>query len=176
LAGSELKTGKILSQYQERENFMKQYMVKPKSTVNLSKWDPNDTGDFKGGKKEGQAEVRKLHAKLESLQELLFAEHWHKVLVVFQAMDTGGKDGTIRRVFDGVNPAGVRVASFKAPTSEELEHDFLWRIHKEAPGSGEMVILTGVTMRMCWSCVCMTLSRRKSGAGASIRSTSLSAC
>ncbi|HKJ38608.1 MAG TPA: polyphosphate kinase 2 family protein [Anaerolineales bacterium] len=119
---------------------MKQYMVKPESTVKLSKWDPNDTGDFKGGKKEGQAEVRKLNAKLESLQELLFAEHKHKVLVVMQAMDTGGKDGTIRRVFDGVNPAGVRVASFKAPTSEELDHDFLWRIHKEAPGSGEMVI------------------------------------
>ena len=119
---------------------MKQYMVKPKSTVKLSKWDPNDTGDFEGGKKEGQAETRKLNSMLESLQELLYAEHKHKVLVVFQAMDTGGKDGTIRRVFDGVNPAGVRVASFKAPTSEELDHDFLWRIHKETPGSGEMVI------------------------------------
>jgi PPK2 family polyphosphate:nucleotide phosphotransferase len=62
------------------------------------------------------------------------------VLIVFQAMDTGGKDGTIRRVFDGVNPAGVRVVSFKAPTSEELDHDFLWRVHKATPGNGEMVI------------------------------------
>ena len=140
LDGVAPKTGKIFYIHKERENFMKQYMVKPESTVRLSKWDPNDTGDFKGGKKEGQTEVRKLNAKLESLQELLFAEHKHKVLVVMQAMDTGGKDGTIRRVFDGVNPAGVRVASFKAPTSEELDHDFLWRIHKEAPGSGEMVI------------------------------------
>jgi len=57
-----------------------------------------------------------------------------------QAMDTGGKDGVIRRVFDGVNPQGVRVASFKVPTPEELEHDYLWRVHKVTPGDGEMVI------------------------------------
>ena len=55
-------------------------------------------------------------------------------------MDTGGKDGAIRRVFSGVNPAGVRVASFKAPTPEELEHDYLWRVHRQVPGNGEMVI------------------------------------
>ena len=119
---------------------MKQYLVKPETKVKLSKWDPNDTGDFKGGKEEGAAELEKLNSKLEALQELLFAEHKHKVLVVLQAMDAGGKDGTIRHVFDGVNPAGVRVASFKAPTSEELDHDYLWRVHKEVPGKGEMVI------------------------------------
>jgi PPK2 family polyphosphate:nucleotide phosphotransferase len=70
----------------------------------------------------------------------LFAEHKHKVLIILQAMDAGGKDGTIRHVFEGVNPAGVRVASFKSPTPEELDHDFLWRIHKVVPASGEMVI------------------------------------
>ncbi len=86
------------------------------------------------------AELEKLNDKLEALQELLFAEHKHKVLIVLQAMDTGGKDGVIRRVFDGVNPAGVRVASFKAPTPEELDHDYLWRIHRQVPGKGEMVI------------------------------------
>jgi len=59
---------------------------------------------------------------------------------VLQAMDTGGKDGTIQHVFEGVNPQGVRVASFKAPTTEELDHDYLWRIHPPAPGKGEMVI------------------------------------
>ncbi len=119
---------------------MKQYLVKPERKIKLSKYDPGDTGDFKGGKKEGLAKLEKLNGKLENLQELLFAEHKHKVLVVLQAMDTGGKDGVIRRVFDGVNPAGVRVASFKTPTPEELEHDFLWRIRKQLPDNGEMVI------------------------------------
>ena len=119
---------------------MKRYFVEPGKKVDLSKWDPNDTGDFKGGKKEGLAQIETLNARLESLQELLYAEHKHKVLVVLQAMDTGGKDGAIRRVFDGVNPQGVRVASFKVPTEEELDHDFLWRVHKVTPGKGEMVI------------------------------------
>ncbi len=119
---------------------MKKFLIKPETKVKLSKWDPNDTGDFNGGKEEGLAKLEKLNGKLESLQELLFAEHKHKVLIVLQAMDTGGKDGAIRRVFDRVNPAGVRVASFKAPTAEELDHDFLWRIHKQVPGKGEMVI------------------------------------
>ncbi len=119
---------------------MKQYLVKPESKVTLSEWDPNDTGKFKGGKKKGLAQLEKLNDKLEALQELLFAEHKHKVLIVLQAMDTGGKDGVIRRVFDGVNPSGVRVVSFKAPTPEELAHDFLWRIRKGVPNIGEMVI------------------------------------
>ena len=119
---------------------MKKYRVKPKTKIKLSEWDPNDTNDFKGRKEEGLAQVEKLNSKLEELQELLYAEHKHKVLVIFQAMDTGGKDGAIRRVFDGVNPSGVRVASFKTPTPEELDHDYLWRVHKQVPGSGEIVI------------------------------------
>ena len=119
---------------------MKQYLVKPGSKVKLSAWDPNDTGKFKGGKKKGLDQLEKLNDKLESLQELLFAEHKHKVLIVLQAIDTGGKDGVIRHVFDGVNPSGVRVVSFKAPTPEELAHDFLWRIRKGVPDIGEMVI------------------------------------
>jgi PPK2 family polyphosphate:nucleotide phosphotransferase len=119
---------------------MKQFLVKPDTKVKLSKCDPNDTGDFKDGKKEGLAQLEKLNGKLDTLQELLFAEHKHKLLVVLQAMDTGGKDGTIRGVFRGVNPAGVRVAGFNVPTPEELNHDYLWRIHKEVPGKGEVVI------------------------------------
>ena len=119
---------------------MKQYRVRPETKIKLSKWDPNDTGGIQGGKKEGLSQLEKLNVKLEELQELLFAEHKHKVLIVLQAMDTGGKDGAIRRVFNGVNPAGVRVASFKAPTTEELNHDYLWRAHKAVPGKGEMVI------------------------------------
>lgn len=119
---------------------MQQYKVKPDSKVDLSKWNPNDTGEFKGGKEAGLAEVGKLTTRLGELQELLYAEGKHKVLVVLQALDTGGKDGTIRRVFSGVNPQGVHVASFKVPTPEELAHDFLWRIHKVVPGKGEMTI------------------------------------
>ena len=119
---------------------MKQYQIRHGTRVKFSEWDPNDTGDFRGGKKEGLAQLEKLNDQLETLQELLFAEHRHKVLVVLQAMDTGGKDGAIRRVFDGANPAGVRVASFKAPTAEELDHDYLWRVHRVTPGKGEMVI------------------------------------
>lgn len=119
---------------------MKQYRVKPDTKVDLSEWDPNDTGEFKGGKKKALAEVEKMNDKLEALQELLYAEHKHKVLIIFQGMDTGGKDGAIRRVFNKVDPVGVRVASFKAPTPEELDHDFLWRVHKQVPGSGEIVI------------------------------------
>ncbi|MEW6239910.1 MAG: polyphosphate kinase 2 family protein [Chloroflexota bacterium] len=119
---------------------MKRYLVKPGTKVRLSKWDPNDKGDFDGGKEQGLAEVERLNTKLEALQELLFAEGKHKVLIVLQAMDTGGKDGVIRRVFDGVNPQGVRVAPFKVPTQEELAHDYLWRVHKAVPGKGEIVI------------------------------------
>jgi PPK2 family polyphosphate:nucleotide phosphotransferase len=119
---------------------MKRFLVKPDTKVKLSAWDPNDMGKFKGGKKDGLVKLEKLNEKLESLQELLFAEHKHKVLVILQAMDTSGKDGVIRRVFDGVNPSGVRVVSFKAPTPEELAHDFLWRVRKGVPGIGEMVI------------------------------------
>jgi len=119
---------------------MKQYLVKPGSKVDLSAWDPNDAGGYEGKKKKALAEVTKLDRKLDALQELLYADHRHKVLIVLQGTDTGGKDGTIRHVFEGVNPQGVRVASFKIPTPEELEHDYLWRIHKEVPGAGEMVI------------------------------------
>ena len=122
---------------------MKQYRVAPKSKVELDdfdKWDPDDKGHFGVSKSQAEELLREMNARLEALQELLYAEGKHKVLIVLQAMDTGGKDGTIRHVFEGVNPAGVGVASFKVPNSEELAHDYLWRIHKQTPGRGQMVI------------------------------------
>ena len=119
---------------------MDRYRVKPGSRVDLSEWDPSDKGAFPEGKNEGRKRLLELNQRLEELQELLYAEHKHKVLIVLQAMDTGGKDGTIRHVFEGVNPQGVRVASFKKPTPEELDHDFLWRVHKQVPAKGEIVI------------------------------------
>lgn len=116
------------------------YRVKPKQKIDLSEWDPNDKSGWDEGKKEAKDELLKINKELEALQELLFAENKHKILIVLQAMDTGGKDGVIRSVFDGTNPSGVRVAAFKQPTQQELSHDFLWRIHKQTPGNGEIVI------------------------------------
>ena len=119
---------------------MDRYRVKPGDKVDLTNWDPNDKTVFPMGKKGGKEQLNQLNNELESLQELLYAEGKHKVLIVLQAMDTGGKDGVIRHVFDGVNPQGVKVASFKAPTRVELAHDYLWRVHQHTPGKGEIAI------------------------------------
>lgn len=119
---------------------MKSFRLEPGKQISIKDLDPASTGDYRNGKKEGLKELEGLLQELDSLQELLYAEHKHKVLVVLQAMDTGGKDGTIRRVFEGVNPQGVRVASFKVPTPVEMDHDYLWRVHQQVPGNGEMVI------------------------------------
>jgi PPK2 family polyphosphate:nucleotide phosphotransferase len=116
------------------------YRVKEGEKVSLRARSPADTSGFHGGEAEALEGSKKLAMKLERLQEVLYAEHKHKVLIVLQAMDTGGKDGTIKKVFEGVNPQGVRVAHFRTPTPEESDHDFLWRVHAEVPGSGEMVI------------------------------------
>ena len=83
------------------------------------------------------------------LQERLYAESAQSLLVVLQAMDAGGKDGTIRHVFRGLNPLGVQVASFKAPTPEELAHDFLWRVHPHAPRAASIACSTAATTRTC---------------------------
>jgi len=99
------------------------YRVKPGKQIKLEEWDPNSTAAAPGNKKETKHELLNLNVELDRLQELLYAEHKHKMLIVLQGMDTSGKDGTIRHVFEGVNPQGVRVASFKIPTQEELEHD-----------------------------------------------------
>jgi PPK2 family polyphosphate:nucleotide phosphotransferase len=114
--------------------------ARPGSPVELSAWDPNDTSPFAGDKGDAKELLDKLNDELEELQELLYAEHKHKVLLVLQGMDTSGKDGTIRHVFEGVNPQGVRVASFKVPTRIELDHDYLWRVHSQVPGKGEIAI------------------------------------
>ena len=109
---------------------------KPGSKVNLQQYDPDYNDDF--DEKSAEAEVTKLKTKIEGLQEKLYAEGKQSLLVVFQAMDTGGKDGVIRKVFEGVNPQGVVVTSFKAPTPEELAHDFLWRVHHSTPARGHI--------------------------------------
>jgi PPK2 family polyphosphate:nucleotide phosphotransferase len=119
---------------------MDRYRISPGTKVDLNQRDPNDKSLFPLSKAEGKVILKQLNRELESLQELLYAEGKHKLLIILQAMDTGGKDGTIRHVFEGVNPQGVKVASFKVPTEVELAHDYLWRVHQHTPGSGEMAI------------------------------------
>lgn len=119
---------------------MKRYLVEPGKKIVLAERNPSDTKAFEGGKEKGLMALQELNLELQALQEVLYAEQKHRVLVVLQAMDTGGKDGAIRRVFEGVNPQGVKVASFKVPSQEEMAHDFLWRVHKVVPGDGELVI------------------------------------
>ncbi len=115
------------------------YRVAPGTYFNLRNFDAADTGDYPSGdsgRKAARAELRGLIRRMTRLQNLLYADGSRALLVVFQALDAGGKDGTIRRVMSGVNPQGVLVSSFKKPTEEELAHDFLWRIHKAAPRKG----------------------------------------
>jgi PPK2 family polyphosphate:nucleotide phosphotransferase len=119
---------------------MQKFRILPGTNVNLNDWDPSDRSLAPGNKSETEPELLRLNGELETLQELLYAEHQHKILIVLQGTDTSGKDGTIRHVFNGVNPQGVRVASFKVPTPIELDHDYLWRIHKQVPGKGMMTI------------------------------------
>ncbi len=119
---------------------VERYRVLPGSRVELSEWDPEDQQLYDGSKEKGKKALLPLNQRLETLQELLYAENKHKLLVVLQGADTAGKDGTIRHVFEGVNPQGVKVASFKVPTPVELAHDYLWRVHQQMPGRGEIVI------------------------------------
>jgi PPK2 family polyphosphate:nucleotide phosphotransferase len=119
---------------------MHKYQVPGGKKFSINDIDPDDTALWKTGKKEAKKAIKQLREELIYLQRLLYAEHKHKVLIVLQAMDSGGKDGTIRSIFKGVNPQGVRVANFKVPTSVELAHDYLWRIHKQTPKKGEIVI------------------------------------
>lgn len=91
-------------------------------------------------KEKTKAKTAKLLEELDELQNLLFAECRHSVLVVIQGMDASGKDGAIKNIFGTLNPQGVLVKSYKAPTSEELSHDFLWRIHQHCPAKGMIQI------------------------------------
>ena len=119
---------------------MKEHMVKPGDKLDLEKIDANDCGEWEGRKEEAKLRLLELSAKLEKFQETMYAEHKQRILIILQAMDGGGKDGTIRSVFEGVNPQGVRVVSFKVPTLTELDRDYLWRVHSQVPAKGEIVI------------------------------------
>ncbi|MEY2439887.1 MAG: hypothetical protein QOI34_1272 [Verrucomicrobiota bacterium] len=115
---------------------MKTAIVKarPGHKLALSKIDPDDTGS---ATKQGAVKrFDELREEINVLQQKLYAEHRQSLLVVFQAMDTGGKDGAIKTLCSGLNPAGLWIRSFKVPTPPELEHDFLWRAHQVTPPKG----------------------------------------
>jgi PPK2 family polyphosphate:nucleotide phosphotransferase len=118
---------------------MDNYQVKPRSRVQLSDHDPDDTGNYQKtdeGKALAKKETERRVARLSRLQERLYANGNQSLLIVLQGMDTSGKDGTIRNVMSGVNPQGCKVVSFKTPSNNELAHDFLWRVHREVPAKG----------------------------------------
>jgi PPK2 family polyphosphate:nucleotide phosphotransferase len=119
---------------------MQRYRVTDGKDFTLAKWDPSDQAGFEGGKSDGRAELGRLTARLDELQEKFYADGRHKLLVVLQGTDTSGKGGAIRKAFEGLDPSGVHVASFKAPTELELAHDFLWRIHPHVPTNGQIAI------------------------------------
>ncbi|MBL8602337.1 MAG: polyphosphate kinase 2 family protein [Myxococcales bacterium] len=113
------------------------YLVKPGRKVKLSDIDPDDTGSIKS-RADAEALLEDDCEALYGLQERLYAENKRAVLVVLQAMDTGGKDGTVKHVLSGLNPSGVEIHSFKAPSADERDHDFLWRIYQRVPRYGNI--------------------------------------
>lgn len=119
-------------------NTVARWLAEPGKPLRLSKVETSSTAGAPGDEAVTEAALARITGKLQTLQERLWAEHSRSVLVVLQATDTGGKDGTIRHVFGNINPQGVRVTSFKSPSPQELEHDFLWRIHLAVPGKGEI--------------------------------------
>jgi PPK2 family polyphosphate:nucleotide phosphotransferase len=118
---------------------MDHYLIPPNAQIKLAELDPEETS-LAPDKEQAKDQVDARKEELVELQELLYAEHKHKLLIVLQAMDTGGKDSTIRHVFGPVNPQGIRVANFKVPTALELDHDYLWRVHQQTPRTGEITI------------------------------------
>lgn len=120
-------------------DYRKKFVVKPGSKFKISGIDPDHTGGF-ANKKEAMEKLQENREKLAKLQYQLYSESRQSLLIVLQAMDAGGKDGTINHVLAPMNPQGCRVQGFKAPNPVEKAHDFLWRIHHNAPKQGEVVI------------------------------------
>jgi PPK2 family polyphosphate:nucleotide phosphotransferase len=120
-------------------NFVKQLMVRPGKRVKLSRYDAADTFGYEKGP-EAKKLVEKAVARLDELQNILYADNTRSVLILLQGMDAAGKDGTIRHVMSGVNPQGCSVTPFKVPSHEEAQHDFLWRAHLAVPGRGQIGI------------------------------------
>ena len=115
------------------------FIAKPNTKVELSKIKTDFTGDYKS-KSDAEKDLKKNIKKMTRLQDKLYAEDKYSMLIIFQAMDAAGKDGTIKHVMSGLNPQGTQVFSFKQPSAEELNHDYLWRINKCLPERGRIGI------------------------------------
>ena len=120
-------------------DYRKRFRVKPGSKFRLSDHDPGFTDKYES-EEEAKAELDHYQRRLRELQDRLYVGQTYSLLIVLQALDTGGKDGTINHVLGAMNPQGCRVAHFREPSAEEAAHDFLWRAHKAAPQRGEVVI------------------------------------
>lgn len=119
---------------------MLQYKYTSLCPLDLNQFDCDGTSPINIDKKSARAEIAQINEEIFEIQRRLYGHKNHKVLIVLQGMDTSGKNGVIRNVFSGLNPQTVHVASFEKPTSQELSHDYLWRVHQHTPAMGEIVI------------------------------------
>ena len=116
-----------------------QYRVNPKK-FSLKDFDTNDQSERSGDKTKDMLALEKLASEINFLQDILYAQSQHKILLILQGMDASGKDGTVRHVFSACDPLGIRLANFRGPTEDELAHDYLWRAHQQVPQKGEIVV------------------------------------
>jgi polyphosphate kinase 2 (PPK2 family) len=123
-----------------------EYLAKPGKKIKLKSYSTS-TKNKPLEKARGEELLARGIQELANLQDMLYAHNEYSVLIVFQAMDAAGKDGTIKHLMSGLNPSGVKVSSFKTPSSTELDHDYFWRHYKELPARGE---ITDLIMKMYW--------------------------
>ncbi len=116
-----------------------QYRINPKK-FSLKDFDTNNQSERSGDKAKDKLELERLASEINALQDILYAQSQHKILLILQGMDASGKDGTVRHVFSACDPLGIRLANFRGPTEDELAHDYLWRAHQQVPQKGEIVV------------------------------------
>lgn len=121
-----------------KKDILKDLLAKPGKKHLVSDFDSSFTGDL--SKRDAKEQLAKDIEKLSELQSMLYAQDRYSILIIFQAMDAAGKDGTIKHVMSGINPQGCQVYSFKQPSAEELDHDYLWRINRSLPERGRIGI------------------------------------
>ena len=148
-------------------DYREHLIVKPGKDARLKDIDPAYHGKVEG-REQAEPETARYLTQMSGLQELLYAERKHALLIVLQGIDAAGKDGVCWHVVKGMNPQGCSVVGFKQPSEEERAHDFLWRIHKQTPALGMPPCSTARITRMCWSCASTSWCRRRYGRNATI--------